>query len=141
MKYNYFLILGGILSLIASLLHIGCIIFGPKWYIFFGAGEKMAQMAARGDIYPTIITSFIAAVLFFWALYGFAGAGLIPKLPFMKFCLCGISLVYLIRGLLPFIIMPFFPHITGLFWLISSLIVLIYGILYAIGTYQVWKSI
>lgn len=132
---------GGILSLIASLLHLGCIIFGPSWYRFFGAGEKMAQMAARGNIYPIIIIFFIAITLLIWALYGFAGAGLMPKLPFMKFCLCGISLVYLIRGLLPFIIMPFFPHITGLFWLVSSLIVLIYGIFYAIGTYQIWKFI
>jgi len=43
------LVVGGWLSVAASLLHIGCIIGGPDWYRFFGAGEEMAQAAARGE--------------------------------------------------------------------------------------------
>ena len=36
---NPALVTGGLLSVAASLLHIGCIIGGPDWYRFFGAGE------------------------------------------------------------------------------------------------------
>jgi hypothetical protein len=42
------LIASGWMSVAASLLHIGCIIGGPDWYRFFGAGEQMAKMAERG---------------------------------------------------------------------------------------------
>ena len=30
-------------------VHVGCIVFGAPWYRFFGAGEKMAQMADAGN--------------------------------------------------------------------------------------------
>ena len=63
-----FLIFGGVLCLIASTLHLAIIFGGEKWYRAFGAGEKMALMAARGDIYPTIITLFIALILLIWSL-------------------------------------------------------------------------
>ena len=29
--------------LIAALLHVACIVGGPAWYRFFGAGERMAR--------------------------------------------------------------------------------------------------
>lgn len=41
------LIVGGGLSLLASLLHVACMIGGPDWFRFFGAGEAMAQAVAR----------------------------------------------------------------------------------------------
>lgn len=138
---NYLLFVGGTLSLLASLTHIAIIFGGPNWYRFFGAGEKMAQMAAHGEIYPIAVTLFIAAILLFWALYGFSGAGIIPRLPFMRFCLVAISAVYLMRGFMPFLIMPLFPHIGDTFWIISSAICAIIGICYGLGTSQMWRSL
>ncbi|MGQ4584278.1 hypothetical protein [Lysobacter sp. F60174L2] len=38
------------LNAIAALLHVGCIIFGASWYRFFGAGERMAQLASAGFV-------------------------------------------------------------------------------------------
>ncbi|MEL6873892.1 MAG: hypothetical protein AAGM33_00290, partial [Pseudomonadota bacterium] len=70
------LLVGGFLSLLASLLHIGVIIGGPDWYRFFGAGEELARMAEQGSIYPGLITTGIASVLAIWAWFAFAGAGL-----------------------------------------------------------------
>ena len=61
MPANPFLIAGGILSALASLLHIAVIAGGPAWYRFFGAGEGMARMAERGSPVPTLITLGIAA--------------------------------------------------------------------------------
>ena len=50
MAANPFLIAGGVLSALASLLHIAVIAGGPAWYRFFGAGEGMARMAERDAV-------------------------------------------------------------------------------------------
>ena len=69
MQWNKQLFIAGCLSYIASLLHLACIFGGPEWYLFLGAGEKMAQLAVAGDPYPTKVTLGIAAILAAWGLY------------------------------------------------------------------------
>lgn len=91
---------GGWLSVAASLLHIGCIIGGPDWYRFFGAGEEMAQAAARGEWMPAIVTAGIAMVLAIWAAFAFSGAGRIMRLSLLRTGLIVISAIYLLRGLI-----------------------------------------
>ncbi len=141
MANNPFLIAGGALSAAASLLHLAVIAGGPAWYRFFGAGEGMARMAERGMIQPTLITIGIAGVLAVWSAYAFAGAGLIPRLPLMRTALVLISAVYLLRGLV--LIPAFIVNPGGVmpFVLWSSLIVLVYGLAYAIGTWIAWPSL
>lgn len=134
------LILGGWLSAAAALLHLGCIIGGPDWYRFFGAGERMAGLAARGHWYPPTITSVIAVGLMLWAAYAFSGAGLLRRLPLLRTGLIVISAIYLARGLLivPILIEP--PARTA-FNIWSSLIVLGYGTVYAVGTWRAWPQL
>ena len=43
---NRYLVAGGIMSGLFALLHVAIIIGGPEWYLFFGAGQEMADMAA-----------------------------------------------------------------------------------------------
>ena len=134
---NPWLVAGGWLSAAAALLHIGVIVGGPDWYRFFGAGEGMARAAERGRWAPAIITLGIATTLAVWAAYAFAGAGLIRRLPLMKAALVAISTIYLLRGLLlvPIALQPGEPAPFDL-W--SSVIVLVYGLLYAVGTWVAW---
>jgi len=136
---NYWLIAGGWLSLAAAALHLAVIAGGPEWYRFFGAGEGMAQAAERGELTPHLITLGIVAMLATWAAYAFAGAGLIRRLPLMRTALVAISAVYLLRGLgiVPMLIVAE-PTAFGL-W--SSLIVLAYGIAYAVGTWRAWPTL
>jgi uncharacterized protein YhhL (DUF1145 family) len=140
LRGNSWLIAGGWLSLLAALLHVGVIIGGPDWYRFFGAGEGMARMAERGLWQPAIMTMGIAAILSIWALYAFAGAGRFPKLPLMRTALVLISAIYLARGLLIIVILMS-PVARTPFNIWSSLIVLIYGVVYAIGTRQAWPTL
>lgn len=135
---NKSLLFGGILSLIAALLHIAIIFGGPDWYRFFGAGEEMAVMAENGSWYPAFITSGIALILFIWALYAFSGAGLIRRLPFLKTALVIISALYLIRGLVFIPIYFLMPQIFNEFLIWSSVICLIFGTSYALGTRAIW---
>jgi hypothetical protein len=141
MHQNPFLIVGGVLSAAAALLHLAVIVGGPSWYRFFGAGEGMARMAERGSLYPTLVTIGIAGVLAVWSAYAFAGAGLIPRLPLMRTALVLISAIYLLRGLVLIPAFIFNPGGVTPFVLWSSLTVLVYGIAYAVGTWIAWPGL
>jgi hypothetical protein len=132
------LIAGGSLSLVASALHVGVIFGGPAWYRFFGAGEKMARMAERGDWRAALITVGIATVLALWAAYAFSGAQLIGRLPLLRTGLVVITAIYLLRGLVLPHAMLFMPVAVTPFLVWSSLIVLVYGITHAVGTWLAW---
>jgi hypothetical protein len=140
-RRNAWLIAGGGMSLAAALLHLAVIAGGPDWYRFFGAGEEMARMAERGHWYPPFVTIAIASVLVAWAAYAFAGAGLIRRLPLMRPALVAISAVYLLRGLVLVPIALLAPRALTPFTIWSSLIVLAYGIAYAVGTWKAWPEL
>lgn len=114
---------------------------GPDWYRFFGAGESMARAAARGDLRPTLITLAIGAVLLIWAAYAFSGAGSLPHLPLLRTGLVVISAIYLLRGLIFVPLHMWRPQHTDAFAIWSSLIVLIYGVVYAAGTFKAWARL
>ncbi|HTA65860.1 MAG TPA: hypothetical protein VK753_10185 [Xanthomonadaceae bacterium] len=135
---NSFLIAAAVLNALAALLHLGCIVFGAPWYRFFGAGERMAQMASAGSWYPAIITMLIATVLATWALYALSGAGAIPKLPLTRAILCAITAVYLLRGMAILPIAALHPGRSPAFWWWSSAICLGIGIVHLVGVRQSW---
>ncbi len=137
---NDWLLAGGVLSAFASLLHFGCILGGPSWYRFFGAGEKMATLAARGSVRPALITAVIATILGVFALYGVSGAGLIPPLPLLRIGLAAISAIYLARGMAFPIMRKVRPDLSVTFLALSSVIVLVFGLVYAVGTWMLWTQ-
>ena len=139
---NPFLLASAALSAIAALLHVGCIIFGPSWYRFFGAGERLAQLAAAGSAVPTVMTAGIAAVLSLWAAYALSGAGVIARLPLIRVGLCAIAGIYLVRGAAGLVFAAVAPGERSVaFWVWSSLICLGIGALYLVGTRQVWAAL
>ena len=138
---NVFLIIAGILSAIAAILHIGCIYFGAPWYRFFGAGEHMAVLAERGSIQPTLITSGIVLVLSIWSLYAFSAAGIILRLPLVRIVLILITVIYLVRGIAGFFFVSSPLGRSPEFWLWSSSICLCFGIIHLIGLKQQWTSL
>lgn len=135
---NPFQLVGGTLSALAAVLHLGCIAFGAPWYRFLGAGERMAQMDLAGHWYPTVASLVIAAILLAWSLYAFSGAGVVPRLPFTRLALCGITGVYLLRGIAFAPLMAYFPGNSTAFWVVSSAICLAMGVVHLIGLRQTW---
>ena len=140
-KANKLLVFAGVLSGVAAVVHVAIIIGGAQWYRFFGAGEELATMAESGSWYPAVLTGAIAVVLLVWALYAFSGAGLMRRLPFLKAGLVIISALYLIRGLAFIPVYLVQPEMVDGFLVWSSLICLVYGLSYAIGTRQVWENL
>ena len=138
---NAWLVVAGLMSALASLIHVGCIVEGPSWYRLFGAPEPLIRALENGD--PTLdwITSGIAAILAIWSAFAFAGAGLIRGLPLVRTALVAITAVYLARGLLivPVAAQLSFEEAPGDYW--SSVIVLLYGIVHAVGTWRAWPQL
>ena len=138
---NHFLIAGGVLSALAALLHLGCIVFGATWYRFLGAGEQMARLAEAGSPHPTRMALLIAGMLMVWSAYAFSGAGVLPRLPLLRMMLCAITFIYLARALVFPAIMPMFPGNSLTFWLTSSAICAVFGLVHLIGLRQAWAQL
>ncbi|NML44119.1 hypothetical protein HHL11_10190 [Ramlibacter sp. G-1-2-2] len=128
------LIAGGTLTAVAAVAHLACIGIGARAYRFMGAGERMARAAEAGKVRPTLVTLAIAAVLFAWAIYAFSGAGVIGSLPLTAFVLPAVGAVYLARAIGFPLLKPRFPENSTAFWLWSSGICLVLGLLFAVGS-------
>lgn len=136
------LLAAGWMSIAASLLHVACIIGGPDWYRFFGAGEELARAAERGSSVPAIMTAVIAAILAVWAAYAFSAAGLIRRLPLRRTALIAIATVLLARTALAFVPAAWAPEnntTAFIFW--SSFACLVLGLCFAAGTWGAWRSL
>jgi hypothetical protein len=136
---NVFLIVAAGLSAVAALLHVGIIFGGASWYRLFGAGERMASAAAKGRLYPAIVTAGIAAVLAVWSAYALSGAGAIQPLPMLKPALILITGVYLVRGLAIFPLLTFARSKSTPFLIWSSLVCIGYGVVHLFGLAQIWS--
>lgn len=134
------LLAAGVVTGLASLLHVAIILGGPEWYRFFGAGERMARQAARGSHFPAAVTACIAAVLAVWAIYALSGACVIRRLPLLRPALALIAAVYLARGVLgiPIVLLADHPYAHELkarmtFMVVSSAVCIALGLGYAVG--------
>ena len=135
------LIAAAALDGIAALLHLGCIVGGPQWYRFFGAGEAIVRLAEYGSWRPTIFALLIAGILSVWGLFALSGAGLIGRLPLLRTALAAITLVYLARAAaLPVMLATMHDRSSTFLWW-SSLIVLGYGVVHGIGLFRAWPSL
>jgi hypothetical protein len=138
--YNPALLIGAGLSALAALLHVGIIIKGAPWYRFFGAGKRFAQAAEKGHGWHDVVTLGVTAVLAAWAVYALSGAGLIGPLPWLKLVLCMMTALYVLRGVLGFLLLlvPQRTHSTK-FLVVSSAICLGFGGVHLLGLVQMWE--
>ena len=139
---KHWLIFGGVFSIAIAILHLAIIFGGAPAYRYFGAGEEMAQMASSGSLLPALITLFIAVLFAVWGLYAFSGAGVIRYLPLLRIGLAVIASIYTLRGI------GVIPQVA---WMINSpksvppqdvifsLVSLLVGIVYSVGTISTWK--
>lgn len=137
-------LVGGTVSLAAALLHVGIIFVGAPAYRFFGAGDEMAELAAAGSVLPAWVTTAVAIVLALWSAWAFSGLGFIRRLPFLRTGLALITAAFTLRGL---------GVVPEVYWLIQapgavpaqeivfSLVSLLAGVSYGIGTIGAWPGL
>ena len=137
--HNVYLISGAILSLSAAIIHFACIPWGVNGYKFLGAGEPIVSMSATGHWYPSFIAFLIGSILTIWGAYALSGADILPPLPFLRWVLVGISAVYLLRAVAFHLLKPIFPGNSNKFWLVTSSICFLIGLIHLVGLIQVWE--
>ncbi|PPC78496.1 hypothetical protein C4K68_05470 [Pokkaliibacter plantistimulans] len=135
---NLFLVAGGILSLVAAMANVAMLVGGPSCYRFFGASQRLVQLAERGHALPTLISAFVALLLMIWAGYAFSAAGMIERLPLMKFGLVLIAVVYIARAVLAMVawLRSGEKAAIGSYWAPS--LCLVFGVSYLVGAVQQW---
>jgi hypothetical protein len=143
MVTNNWLFAAGVVSAGAAALHLGCVVGGPSWYRFLGAGQPLVRLAERGSPIPNIYAVGIAAVLLGWAIYAFSGSGALPRLPFLRPVLVAICAIYLLRAAaLPvMLVYATGPGRSASFVVWSSIIVLLFGVIHTIGVVTSWRDL
>lgn len=147
---NHCLIFAGTVAAASGLLHVATIFGGPSWYRFIGAPEAIVDLAARGHFYPVIVCLVAAAVLFACAAFAFSGAGLIRRLPFLRTALVLITFGVLVHAIafIPLVLLR--PELTTAVYdgdgvntilVVTSIICLVAGFSYALGTRQAWSHL
>ena len=129
MTDTLFLIASG-LNAVASLCHLWVIYGGANEYRRFGAGEDMARMAEEGRLYPHILTFGIASALALFSYLCLSQAGLVPVPPFAPEILWMLTVVYLLRGIVPLVSFPWVSMFNTRFFVVSSAIVTAMGLVH-----------
>ena len=88
-----------------------------------------------------MVTLAIAALLFAWAAYALSGAGVIGRLPFVKLALPAICAVYILRAVAFPLLKPAFPENSQTFWLVSSSVCLVIGLVHLYGVVSLWPAL
>ena len=135
---NKLLVVGAALSGIAALMHLACLVIGAPLFRLLGAGEQMAQLHLAGHWFPTIVTLTVAGVLVAWSAYALSGAGVIRRLPLLRTALFAITAIYMVRGVAFVPAMAYFPGNSITFWVVSSSICLLIGVVHLVGLRQSW---
>jgi len=141
-KRNPYLIAGGVMSALISLLHI-ILAVKPDLYRYIGPDSSaLTEMAGQGAGIITVLTVVLALIFAIWALYGFSGAGLIRRLPLLRAGLIAISAIYILRALfLPTEINMVLTEGYPFRFVVFSTISLTAGLLYLIGFLKQRKSL
>jgi len=137
------LLAAGAASSAMALFHIGIVVVGEPAYRRFG-DSSFAQRAAAGSLVPAAMLLAIASVFALFAFYGFAGAQLGPRPPFLRTGLIFISLLYGVHGLFvgPELVARLMHRASGM---PSNLgvdaIFLAMALPYVVGTVMAWPDL
>ncbi|MDR0781251.1 MAG: hypothetical protein LBF16_11245 [Pseudomonadales bacterium] len=138
---NLLLLVGAALSFIAALLHFACLFWGAEGFRVLGAGNDIVRLSQARHWYPPLIAFALGAVLTVWAAYALAAGGFITPLPFLRLVLVAITGIYLLRAVAFPFLKRFFPDNSTKFWLVSSGLCLLIGVVHLLGLMQVWERI
>lgn len=134
--------IAGIISFIIALFQ-AVISFSPSWSLFFGAPTYIAS-----NPMILLISGLITTVIFvLFGIYGISGSGIIRPLPMLRWSLLVIGGIYSLRGLLLILQLLIYFGIVNSDkiitpqLLLSSVISLIIGCLYLIGTIDRWEDL
>lgn len=81
------------------LIHLGAILGGPAWFVFFGAPPAVVRSAEAGTWLAPVSTLLIAAAMGLCGLYAASALGWLRRLPLLRAGLAAMATVCLLRAL------------------------------------------
>lgn len=108
-------VVGGAGSLAAAVLHLATIPFGAEGLRYFGAHQRLVELAETGSSIPLLATGAIAAALGTAGVYARAQIGWGRPLPCQQLIYVTITAIYVVRGmaLLPQLVLHVFDVDIG----------------------------
>lgn len=125
--------LAGIIALIGVAIHLGAIIGGVSWFIFFGAPRSVVQSARDGTWLAPVSSLVIAGLMAICAAYAFSALGKMRRLPLLRtglVCMAGICLV---RALILWPLMITHPELRNTFEIVASIVWGLAGVGFVFG--------
>ncbi len=136
-----FLMAAGGFSYFVALLHLVMLQAGSQAY--FGCCAWLARMADGGSPLPIVLALSISALYGIFALYALSGAGAARPLPYLRYALVAIGVVYVLPGLL---LLAVTCRQSGFASLparevVLSFVSLLIGLLYLAGAIGSWQEL
>jgi len=126
-----FLVLAALFAIGTAIAHTSCIFIGPECYAAQMAPPQIVESAINGTYLAPIGTIFASSIFVVLGLYALSGAGVIRKLPLLKFTIYTVATLCIIRGILPLQLWLRHPEkvdditfYTGIVWLVAGLLYL-----------------
>jgi hypothetical protein len=127
-----FLVLAALIAIGNAVAHMSCIYIGPDCYAAQLAPPQLIESAKSGTYLAPVSAIVISVIFVIWGLFALSAAGIIRKLPLLKFAIYAISTLCIIRGILP--LQQWLRHpekvsdaafYYGIAWLITGLLFLL----------------
>lgn len=125
------LVLAAFIAMGTAVAHLSCIFLGYECYAAQMAPPQIIESAKNGTYLAPIGTVFASALFVVLGLYALSGAGIIRKLPLLKYAVYAVATLCIIRGFLPLQLWLRHPDkvndivfYTGIVWLVTGLLFL-----------------
>ncbi len=132
-RYQVWVILAGVISLVGVVIHIGAIFGGVAWYVYFGAPHGIVESARQGTWLAPLGASVIAGLMALCAAYAFSAIGVIPRLPLLRTGLAVIATICLLRAIVLWPLMISHPELRNTFEIVASIVWGLAGVGFAMG--------
>lgn len=128
-----FLVLAALIAIGTAVAHMSCIFIGAECYAVQMAPSQIIESAKNGTYLAPIAAILVSAIFVVLGLYALSGAGVIRKLPFLKFTVYAGAMLCIIRGVLPLQLWLRHPEKVNDIVFYAGVVWFITGLLYLFG--------
>ena len=115
------------------IVHVGAVIGGTSWFVFFNAPPSVVASARAGTWLAPVSSFTIAALMGLCGLYAASAAGLVRHMPMLRLGLACMATICVVRALLLPVLALSHPELRNTFEVVSALIWGTAGVGFAVG--------
>jgi hypothetical protein len=111
-----------IIAAVGAAIHLGAIVAGPSWVVFFHAPPAVVASARAGTWLAPASCLVIAASMGACGYYAASSLGLVPRPPLQKAGLAAMATVCLVRALLLPVLAVAHPELRNRFEIVAAIV-------------------